>query len=266
LIALVALAAVSLGIRREVVVESTRRQIWTLQHDADAARRLQAAETISNNPSGLTSEEAFQVFNRALDDPSPRVRFTAALALFNLSRNAPSLSTALARASRDPDRLVRAVAIALLGPLASEGRDRDVVLPALIGALKDPSPSNRTRAADYVARAGHGREVVDSMIEILEGKCEDSTRERYITMHRYDAIRVLERVGPPAKEALPILRAATRDRRGLIWVAAARALASFGEMDLALKTLREAAEDPNSLTRQEASDALDRLDPGRLNP
>jgi HEAT repeat protein len=266
LIGLVAVAAIGLGIRREVVVESTRRQIWTLQHDTDAGRRLQAAEAISANPSGLTSEESFQIFNRALDDPSPRVRFTAVLALFNLSRNASLLSPALARASRDPDRSVRLVAIALMGPFASEGRDREVVIPALIGALKDTSAGNRCRAAVYLARVGRGREVVVPMIEILEGKCEDSTREQGITIHRLAAIQVLETVGPAAKDAIPVLRVATRDHRGRIRVAAARALASIGEAEDVLKTLRDALEDPDPIARQDATRALERLDPDFLNP
>jgi HEAT repeat protein len=113
---------------------------------------------------------------------------------------------------------------------------------------------------------GKGAEVAPSMIEILERKLPVYRSEAEIDGARRGAIEVLGMVGPPAKGALPLLRAEARHGARRVRVAAAKALAAFGETEDAIRTLREALNDPSPTTRQDAAAALQRLDPDYVNP
>jgi HEAT repeat protein len=149
--ALVVVVAIGLGAWRAFVLDATRRQVWTLQHDPVADRRRQAAEALAANPSGLRPEFAYGIFLRALDDPSPQVRMTAAVALEKFVPRSRSLAQDLARATRDPNRSVRNVSLYVLIERARSGRDRDTVIPVLIGALKDRPPGRSTALLEALA-------------------------------------------------------------------------------------------------------------------
>jgi HEAT repeat protein len=265
LIGLIALTAAGLGAWRAIVQDETRRQVWILQHDPDADRRAGAVAALYLRPSGLSCEAAYSIFLRALDDPSPRVREAVRFALNRFGPGSGIHVPVLARVVCDGYYDARSTAIVELDRIARSGRDREVMIPALLGLLKDADPIDRCNAAKMLSLLGRGADVVAPMIAILEGKDCDPTSEGGLSTLRQCASEALGRAGPPARKAIPMLRATLRDPSGRTRIAAARALAALGETDVAWKALREALDDPDPTNRRVAADSLEAIAADHLN-
>ncbi len=112
--------------------------------------------------------EAFGPLARALESPHAEVRAAAAGALGTMTGDHARIIPALQKALADGDKSVRINAVIALGQVA--GIKPEAVLDDLIRALRDPSPSVKMFAADFLARLGkHARPAVPELVNVAEG-------------------------------------------------------------------------------------------------
>jgi HEAT repeat protein len=145
--------------------------------DEDAGRRKDAAAALG--AIGPTAREAAPALAAALKDDDDLVRMNAALALFKIGAADEETVAALAAALEDPHLAVRAdatLALRRAGPAAA------AVAPALIKALQDPA--NRVPVAIF-----------------------------YTTSVAQVAAQILGDIGPPARDAIPVLAEIYADKR-----------------------------------------------------
>jgi lysophospholipase L1-like esterase len=199
-------------------------------------------------------------------------------ALGGRSRDAGALSRALAEHA---SAAVRAECATALGALGSSGR---TALPALFGALADPSEFVRASAGRALSRIGLRAEDVPRLVEALRSPdgfvvafaawtlgnlgaaAEPAVPALAETLSRDDTNAVvaaaLARIGPAAAGAVGVLLEALRggdpDRR----FRAARTLGRIGPAAAAAVPLLTAAlADPNGAVRLHAARALGRIGP-----
>jgi HEAT repeat protein len=130
---------------------------------------------------------------RDLGSKEVQVRRDAARELGKLGPEAKGAFAALARAIRDEDKYVRRFSAQALGNLGSEVQG---VVPVLVDALKDREKAVVQAAAEALARTG--AEGVKALTELVKEKRTDATA-------RKTAVESLGKIGPPAKEAVPVL-------------------------------------------------------------
>src|SRR5882724_10631308 len=112
--------------------------------------------------------DAFGPLTRALESPHAEVRAAAAGALGAMSGDLARIVPALQKALADSDKFVRINAVISLGQIAET--KPEAVLDDLIRGLRDPSPSVKIFAADFLARLGvDARPAVPELVNMAEG-------------------------------------------------------------------------------------------------
>lgn len=244
--------------------------------DPSDVRRAAAARAIS-----LLGEAAAPLVPglvAALDDQSPVVRAAAAWALGNVGSEAAPAASRLRRALlTDPDPFVRAGAAHSLGNLGARGSAQP-----LIERLDDPDERVRRYAAESIAAIGLQADSVPSLLQLLRrtssagrglvaqalGRLGADSREAVPDLIaaaldarpdvRWRAIWALGQIGPPAKPAVTVLRAALADP-DLRW-RAAEALGGIGpDAVQAVPDLLALLGDPSSNVRWRAATALGKI-------
>ena len=133
-------------------------------------RLLLRPETTSVSASALAriGPDAFGPLSRALESPHAEVRAAAAGAIGIMPGDLARIIPALQKALADSDKFVRINAVISLGQIAES--KPEAVLDDLIGGLRDPSPSVKIFAADFLARLGkHARPAVPELVNMAEG-------------------------------------------------------------------------------------------------
>src|SRR5579859_5871605 len=180
-----------------------------------------------------------------LSDPDPEIRQRAAFNLGVLGEDAHSAIPDLAAALHDhSDRVRIQVSLALfkIGPEAAEAVD------ALAEALTDSHPQVRVNAA---------LALIDAMTQV-----ENSKKVRPINISvRCQAARALGKIGPEARDAVPVLADALLDQDPHVRQNAAFALGQIGHDARAAKTkLAVCLSDEDEAVRQEVVDSLALID------
>jgi HEAT repeat protein len=133
------------------------------------------------------------------------------------------------------------LALSRIGPAA---------VPPLLKALEEPS----TQIDVMAAIAWHGSDAADAvpkLREILKGA--DAAK-------RMQALETLGRLGPAAKDAVPDMIAALKDKDHLVRAMAAASFKSMGGDESVLAPLREALDDEHPIVRKMAKETLQLID------
>lgn len=154
---------------------------------------------------------------KAAEDPSPRVRRGAVLALGRIRPLASGASAALTRALRDPDASVRASALAAIGGL---GRRTTEALPAVRELLSSESAETRLQAVETLALvAPRDARLADD----LGGRIDDADPRV-----QRQAIGVLRSLGPLGRGSLSGVIAKLKSPDADVRAAAAEFVGSHG--------------------------------------
>lgn len=207
-------------------------------------------ESVSNSDLRALSAAAVQ---RAVDDPSPRVRFEAARATYFLGLPPTSSVGALIRGVKHADPRVRAFATWTLGEMGASAQE---AVPALVALARQDGGAGKTGALTAIGKiGGESPETVPLLLDEL--KHPKANR-------RYRAARTIGRMGPAAAAAVPGLIEALKDPSPLVRLHVVRALGNLGEeAKAAVPALIEILNhDPDPDVRKEVSLTLSRL-PGR---
>jgi HEAT repeat protein len=252
--------------------DPVRRWRRDIHDDNEGGRRWEAASRgVMGLIPGVDRAMVLVELTAALDDPSFRVRQTAAA---NLGRLWPSGDACIPRlilALKDSHPWVRRAAASSLGDfvesraVASSPGDfvkslqdrRDVVIPALLASLKDQDFDVRLTSAMSLARTGKAKEGLPTFIEALASQDH---------LSRSFAIWGIGQAGPDGLVAIPSLLATAHECASspdpfmrLRAVEAAEVLGKFGKLDAARPILLKASTDPDPLVRSEAAKARKHL-------
>lgn len=238
---------------------STAALLDSLTTPAEAAHRERELWRIRDQASSLASDRSTgdaigsAVLALAVDDPSPRVRFEAARALYDLGIPGEASLPVLIRGLKHEDPRVRAFATWTLGEM------RDVAqpaLPALVALAREDGGAGRTGALTAIGKiGGNSPETIPLLLQELKHPKE---------ARRYRAARTLGRMGEAAGLAVPGLVEALGDPSALVRLHVVRAFGNIGEASKsALPALIEVLNhDPDPEVRKEVSLTLSKL-PGR---
>ncbi|WP_416676364.1 HEAT repeat domain-containing protein [Egbenema bharatensis] len=118
------------------------------------------------------SNEAIRILIDALNDPSPEIRRSAAIALRNIGSGAEAAIPALARALQDPNTDVRRSAILALRSIDATPAINDIIL-----ALNDTDNIVRASAAEALRSTGaQAQNALPKMIEMLQSDPDGDVR------------------------------------------------------------------------------------------
>jgi HEAT repeat protein len=160
---------------------------------------------------------AVEWLTRAIDDPNPRVRRGAALALGQIRPLAPSTAQKLTVGLADPDpevRLAFLMAIGNLGPRAGES------VPSVRVLLLDGSAKLRERAIEVLFQlAPRDERLIDDLTALFDDP------DAKVQRRAIDTIRAL---GPPGRKALPVVLARLASEDPDVRFAAAQLVESHG--------------------------------------
>jgi HEAT repeat protein len=228
---------------------------------------------------GKTVHEWLQAVRAA-----PAQRPKAAAAFRKVGPAAKAAVPALLAALRERGEPIRSLAAQALGRIGAKARE---AVPALLELLRDKNDSLRFDAAEALSRIGPGADAVPVLAKRL--------RDRYFAVGR-TAAAALGKIGPAAKDAVPDLTKALKDRQLRGWAADAlgrigpaagaavptllrllegedygpycrsmlRALGRIGDPK-ALPAARAALRDKAKGLRAEAARAIELLQPGAGN-
>jgi HEAT repeat protein len=187
--------------------------------DPNEEVRQGAAETLRTVRGQLPPLVA-DALKEALHDQSPAVRLSAADTLARCrGATEAELAPVLLSLARGADPPSRRAVLQVLFPLSPQ-RAREL-RDDLEADLRAESVEDRTEAGEWLVRLDEGAAagVVPFLVGILNG---------WDAQARYQAVQVLERLGPAARLALPALkRRADRDEDGRVRAAARRLAATF---------------------------------------
>jgi HEAT repeat protein len=193
--------------------EPLRPALRDLLGHADVFTRLAAAELLWQlDPA--EKDAAVPVLLEALTNPAPAARLGAAAALCRVDPDNPRGPAALTAALADPDPFVRQEAARAVGRV---GPDAKALLPALSAILEDEEAPTRVTAAFAVWKVGQKADKATAA-------CVACLKASPCATFRAQAALVLGEIGPDAKDAVPALRDALKDRNRGVRVAAAEAL------------------------------------------
>ena len=219
-----------------------------------ALRRTQteSARLIASPGKDLDALKA-AALSMAVDDPSPRVRFEAAHAVYTLGLPDAASVDALIRGLRHPDPRVRAFATWTLGEMGEQARS---AVPALVALARQDGGAGKTGALTAIGKiGGDSPETIPLLLQELKHPKE---------ARRYRAARTIGRMGPAAAPAVSALIEALQDPSPLVRLHVVRALGNMGEAGkpavAALITVLNKDVDPE--VRKEVSLTLSKL-PGR---
>ena len=185
------------------------------------------------------SEDAIRELGDLLDDRDRDVRRAAARALGQIGGRAMPM---LLLSIKDKDPAIRveaAFALGIVGP-------RDArVLDALRGALNDGNIEVQRCAIGFLPQ--FGQSTVPELTWYLDGK----------HMLWKEAILALSKIGPEARQALPILHEMAQDEDTEVRMHAVRAIGKIGNNDeTCLRTVTGYLDDPDRYVRRNAVNAL----------
>jgi HEAT repeat protein len=203
--------------------------------DPTEADRVQAVLAMTKLPPGPTVLALARVL---LEDPSPRVREEAAIALRKIKKTIGRAVPALMQALKDPYPNVRYAAALTL---AREGKP--VVIPDADLSAEEEYP---------VARSGR-----EELTALVEGLGDSDARIRQ------GAAKILARLGPAAKPAVPELLQALEDPAPGVREAAGEALRQIGPE--AVPALVQALSAQRADVRESAALALGLIGPAAQN-
>lgn len=239
---------------------SSSAPLQVLPPDQPEAGRELALRRIVDSAPGLEAGSARDLaavkaaaVKSAVDDPSPRVRFEAAHAVFALGLADEASLDVLIRGLKHDDPRVRAFATWTLGEM------REVARPAtseLVALARKDGGAGKTGALTAIGKiGGDSPETIPLLLQELKHAKE---------ARRYRAARTLGRMGPAAAPAVPGLVESLRDPSALVRLHVVRAFGNIGEAaKSALPPLIEVMNnDPDPEVRKEVSLTLSKL-PGR---
>jgi HEAT repeat protein len=173
-------------------------------------------------------------------------------ALFSCDANAIS---ALVESLKNNDAKVRSHAVRAL--VFQVGINDDIVIPALVGALKDENAEVRQIAAGGLATAGlEGDKALPALSALVKALNEDKNADV-----RYSSAVALRNFGTKAEIVLPTLIKALEDSNANVRGAAAVTLRDIGaDTKTAIPALIKALKDDNAAVRSYAAYALSRND------
>jgi HEAT repeat protein len=213
-----ALLAIDPDNKEAVEVAAAGLSVGDADHRANAARVLSVF--------GTKARAAVPALARALGDREPLVRVLAAEALGKVGAGDRRAVAALAQALRDPERLVRLQAAI---SLADADPHHPACVPALASGLADLQLLAYLKALGPAARevfapllTGH---VGTGSFQAVRSTVSDLEMIRRWNSHERECVaQALGRIGPPAKAAVPALRAALRAPHATLREDAAQAL------------------------------------------
>jgi HEAT repeat protein len=187
-------------------------------------------------------------------DKSDKVREAAARALGEMGTDARFSVATLAGALKDKSLATREAAAASLGKL---GPDAASALTELLETAKDKSADRLTRAHAAFALGRLGGEVADKTVPALGAFLSETDSPPEV---RKAAAEALGRLAGNAKNAVPALAAALKDKQLDVRRAAAVALDLMGtDAKPAFATLKQAARDEDKSVRAQVAHALGNL-------
>lgn len=166
--------------------------------DQDPLVRIAAAKAIWRVDKNIKS--ALPTLVHALKGNSGMARMSAADAVAQIGADGKDAVTALRATLTYDHKYVRSSAARALGMI---GLDSSDVIPALIELLDDESGYVRANAAEALWRISRHSRAIPALVKELT--VADS-------MARYHAARAISEIGPPAKEAVPVLNSLLTDR------------------------------------------------------
>jgi HEAT repeat protein len=185
--------------------------------DKDLLVRSGAAEALKRL--GPKARPAIPALIVALKDRDARVGGIAAETLGAFGASAIGAVPSLIEIVKDRRSGVRAPAATALGNI---GQEAEVVVPVLIAVLVQPGNDVGTQLAVREALAPFGPSAVRALVAIVSDPREGTRSEGLDA--RCEAASTLGMMGPKAKEAVPALLRAMRDRNGSLRASAAEAL------------------------------------------
>ena len=207
---------------------------------------------------GPVDREIVSGFLPGLQSPDARRRERAVEALGLLRAPHEIAIPALIRAMDDADALVRLAAALAAGRIlppwqVEPGPGLQKLLPALVGATKDPDPNVRRRAATSLGERGAAaRAAVPALVELLE-------KEELTWLQGYVA-DALGHFGPAAAPAVPALSKALRSADAGLRGHAVCALGRI-QREKAVPMLVEMLQDPHVNVRRLAVNSLGQQGP-----
>ncbi len=184
--------------------------------DRDDRRRRLAAWVLGFSKRA----EAAAPLRALLDDPLPRVRVTAAVALGELGVPNPPIER-VKKMLDEPSEFERKGALFALKRLLGPGQDAGLV-PRLVGLLDDPSTDIRNEAVLLMGRIRRP--------EFIDPLARKAFRDEFFFV-RYNAALVIGGYGPGADAILPHLIELLRDLEAIVVQAAHHALKKVTERD-----------------------------------
>ena len=221
-----------------------------LNQDLVPLNRRRAATTLARAP----GNEATRALGRALADPAPDVRATAALAI--AEKNAPVYMSALILLLRDPDREVRQAAVKAITRLAQQNRKLEEAQQAFQNMLADPDSQVRATLFDILLPAVADNPLSAENFDTVVESTRDASAEAAAA-----ACALLGVNGDAA--ALPRLVEILADERAnpMVRREAATAIGSLGVIDSEiLSTLETVVADKQQVVRLAALSALMELE------
>jgi HEAT repeat protein len=169
LLALVAIFALGLwGVL--MTFSPTRRLGRLVRADQPAYVRREAAALLGHQIPPWEVDEAVRILIRVCDDPSPRVRESAAAGFWQLETKAEAGVPKLLELLHDDDRYVRFAAAGALGRVVQSASGRcPEVAEALVATLNEPDFQVRLRAAASLCGMGRTREAIGTLADALGG-------------------------------------------------------------------------------------------------
>ena len=264
LMGLVGLVGLSLCVW-ETAFDPARRWVRTIRDDDAGGRRWEAvSQALQGKVPGVDDTAAVAALTAALDDPSYRIRENAAAALAAFGSRVEQAVPALGKALwRETDSYVRmAESGALFSILCKTHHADEATTASLISALNDRNRHVRIHSAAALTEIGQSDVAMPELIDCLSQP--DALTRMY-------AIWALKKAGPKARDALPGLIALVNEpdeqgQQGMKFrrVEAAELLHDLGATELAMRVLRQYAEDADGSVRQEAVKALRAINPDEL--
>ncbi|WP_169978684.1 HEAT repeat domain-containing protein [Tautonia rosea] len=195
---------------------------------------------------GLIGRPIGGLLMEATENPNPRTRRGAALALGRLRPPAPGSVSRLMAGLDDPDPEVRTAFLHAIGELGPRGVD---ALPAVRSLLRDESVAIRLEAIAVVHRlAPKDDRLPGELASILN---DDDPRVQQ------SAIEILRSLGPASRPALPKVIEKLQGPDPKVRIAAAELIAAHGPAaSEAVPALGAMLEDPNSELRVIAAQTL----------
>jgi len=190
--------------------EAAPRLIDALRHEKSRIDRIAEALALIGPPIA-------EPLGRALEDPHPRVRQGAALALSRVRPLAPGTTERLSRGLDDPDADVRAAFLKAIGQLGPSGSG---AVPAVRAQLDAPRPAIRLQALESLVQiAPRDSRLLEDLIRRLDDPEADI---------QLGAIARLSAFGSSSRAALPTVITKLESPHAKIQLAAAEWIGGQG--------------------------------------